>query len=280
MRETAGNQGVWFVSFAEATEVFVDRSRPGRYRSTIADNWDVVGNTNGGYLMALAARASSVAAGDRSPLSVTAHFLSPGRPGPVVIDTAVQKEGKRLTTVGATLAAVDEEGSERPLITMLGSYTGGTIDDEPIERVEATPPEMPDPDDCVAVAPGEVFPPNMMGRIDLRLHPDDAGFGAGRPVMRGWFRLLDDEPIDPFSLILATDAFPPTIFNAQLPVGWAPTVELTAHVRGRPVPGWLRCQYTTRFISGGLLEEDGEVWDGAGRLVAQSRQLALLPRSG
>jgi len=49
-------------------------------------------------------------------------------------------------------------------------------------------------------------------------------------------------------------------------------------VKVEPVPGWLRCRFTTRFVSGGFLEEDGEIWDGDGRLVAQSRQLALVPR--
>lgn len=69
------------------------------------------------------------------------------------------------------------------------------------------------------------------------------------------------------------------MFNADLPVAWTPTVELTAHIRGIPVPGWLRCAFTTRFVSGGYLEEDGEVWDLSGRLIAQSRQLALVPRT-
>ncbi len=97
--------------------------------------------------------------------------------------------------------------------------------------------------------------------------------------MRGWFRLRDDEPIDTLALLLIVDAFPPTAFNARLPVAWTPTVELTAHVRGRPAPGWLRCVFTTRFVTGGFLEEDGEVWDDSGHLVAQSRQLALVPRA-
>jgi hypothetical protein len=122
-----------------------------------------------------------------------------------------------------------------------------------------------------------------MGRIDLRLHPDDAGFShgapSGRPLVRGWFRLRAEEAIDTVALVLATDAFPPTAFNARLPVAWTPTVELTAHVRARPAPGWLRCAFTTRFVTGGFLEEDGEIWDDSGRLVAQSRQLALVPRS-
>ena len=122
-----------------------------------------------------------------------------------------------------------------------------------------------------------------MGRVELRLHPDDAGYSSGAPSgeprVRGWFRLRDGEPIETLGLILATDAFPPTAFNARLPVAWTPTVELTAHVRARPAPGWLRCTFATRFVTGGFLEEDGEIWDGTDRLVAQSRQLALVPRA-
>ena len=60
--------------------------------------------------------------------------------------------------------------------------------------------------------------------------------------------------------------------------GWAPTMELSVHVRAVPAPGWLKVRHETRNIAGGLFEEDCEVWDSAGRLVAQSRQLAKLPR--
>ncbi len=50
------------------------------------------------------------------------------------------------------------------------------------------------------------------------------------------------------------------------------------HVRARPAPGWLACRSYTRFVTGGYHEEDFEVWDSAGVLVAQSRQLALVRR--
>ena len=51
------------------------------------------------------------------------------------------------------------------------------------------------------------------------------------------------------------------------------------HVRAPPATGWLRIRHATRNFAGGLFEEDAEVWDSAGRLVAQSRQLARAPRA-
>jgi Acyl-CoA thioesterase C-terminal domain len=104
------------------------------------------------------------------------------------------------------------------------------------------------------------------------------GKPSGSGVIQGWFKLADDRPLDPIALLLVVDALPPVTFDLGLP-GWAPTLELTAHVRAHPAPGWARVRHATRNISGGQFEEDCEVWDARGRLVAQSRQLALLPRS-
>lgn len=51
------------------------------------------------------------------------------------------------------------------------------------------------------------------------------------------------------------------------------------HLRALPAPGWLRVSHATRNLAGGHFEEDCEIWDSAGRLVAQSRQLARAPRA-
>jgi hypothetical protein len=77
------------------------------------------------------------------------------------------------------------------------------------------------------------------------------------------------------------DGFPPTLLG-HTEIGWLPTIELTVHVFGIPPADepWLRAELHTRSVVGGLLDEDGELWDATGALVARFRQLALLiPRT-
>ena len=259
--------------FTEATAV--TPTGDGAWQAEIRPGWDIAGNANGGYLLAIGARALVRATGRPDPVSVTGHFLSPGRPGPIAVATTVHKEGRRFATASARL-----EAGGRPLLAVLG--TCGDLSDHPADLwVDGSPPDLPPPDDCVPVIATDTFPPPFMGRVELRLHPDDSGFASGDRSgvarIRGWFRLPDGEAVDTVTLVCALDAFPPTIFNTDLPIGWVPTVELTAHVRARPAPGWLRCRFTTRYVTGGFLEVDGDIWDGRDRLVAQSRQLALVP---
>lgn len=266
-------------SFSEATRVSpAAAGAAGQYQGTIVPGWDIGGNTHGGYTLAIAARAMLAQSGRSDPISITAHYLRPGRPGPVEVNTSIIKTGKTFTTVDGTLI---REG--KPMLKLLGAFGELGVGDADVSRVDAAPPELPPLDACVPPGVPEANPHALHQRIEARLHPDDAGFFRGKPSgnarMTGWFRLRDGEEMDGIALLLAVDAFPPTIFNANLPIAWTPTVELTAHVRARPVPGWLRARFTTRFVTGGFMEEDGELWDDTGTLVAQSRQLALLPKS-
>jgi acyl-CoA thioesterase len=264
------------MTFASATAV--RRDDAGTFDGDVEPGWDVGGIANGGYLLAIAARACAMEAERDHPVTITAHYLNPTTAGPVTIGPTLVRRGRRFATTSAVVSRDDA-----PLMAVLGTFgTLGSAHDQ--DLVDAAPPDIPPPDDCVLTVPTSRggFAPELMGKVDLRLDPEDAGFESGRPSgkaqVRGWFRLLDDEPTDPFGLLLAVDAFPPTAFNAALPVAWTPTLELTAHIRSFPEPGWMRCAFTTRFITGGMLEEDGEVWDSSGRLVAQSRQLALVPK--
>ena len=262
--------------FAAATAVH--RTGEGAYTGEVRPGWDIAGNANGVYLLAIAARALLDATGRPDPVTVTGHYLAPGKPGPVTVATDVVKEGKRFATGRATMTAADD----RPLLTVVGTI-GDLSEDHGALLVDGSPPDLPALDGCVLIEATDTFPPPFMGKVVLHLHPDDVGFAthgrSGVARVRGWFQLAEGEHVDTVALLCALDAFPPTIFNTNLPVAWTPTVELTCHLRTRPVPGPLRCQFTTRFVTGGFLEEDGEIWDVDGRLVAQSRQLALVPRA-
>jgi len=246
-----------------------------RYAGQIAPGWDIAGNANGGYLLGIAARAMADAVG-RPPLSVTAHYLAPGRPGPAEVLVDVHRSGRRLATAGAVLRAASGE-----IVRVLGTF-GAQREEGPV--IVAPPADMPPLDGCVPFGP----PSDIAGiadRLNLYAHPDDAGFRDGRPSgraeIRGWFEFADNRPADAIGLLLAADAFPPVLFaQGSVPLAWTPTVELTVHIRGVPAPGPLRCRFSSRFVQGGMCEEDGELWDTYGTLVAQSRQLALIPRPG
>ena len=260
------------VSFAAATAV--TPVRDGEYAAEIADGWDIMGNANGGYLLAIAARAVTEATGRPDPVTITAHYLAPGQPGPARVSVDIVRAGGRHTTSAFRLDA-----GERTLLVGVATTTELRPDVGPT-LIDAVPPDLPPPEDCVEMIPGDPLPPPFFGRVRAFLHPDDARFReapSGEARMRGWFGLRDGEPLDTLALVMAVDALPPTSFNASLPVGWTPTVELTAHVRRHPVDGLLACAFVTRHVAGGYLESDGEIWDASGALVAQSRQLQLVP---
>ena len=248
----------------------------GVFHCGVAEGWDINGNANGGYMLAMTGRAMARAVDRPDPITVTGHYLAPGKVGPAEVVAHVVKQGRRFATVSATLVAAG-----RPVLAALGTFGDLSDASDVPELVDGGPPDLPPPEECIRRADTRSSV-NFSDRLDMRLHPDDARYDdempTGRALVRGWFRLNDDEPIDTIALLCCVDAFPPTAFNALLPRGWTPTVELTAHIRLRPSPGWLRCRFTTRFVTGDFLEEDGEVWDSQGRLVAQSRQLALLSR--
>ena len=248
----------------------------GLYDTPIHDRWDINGNANGGYLLALAANAMRAESGRAHPISVTMHYLSPGPAGNGRTQTKVMKAGRRFATVAGTIS---QDG--RDIATALGVF--GDIDNSvgphsvTMERID-----VPSWDDCAPrqVAPG---PPMGLGsRLEMRIHPDDTGFARGEPtgeaLCRGYFSFKDGRPVDTLSLLLAADAFPPVMFNRFGMLGWVPTVEFTVHVRGIPAPGPVACAFRSRVIQGGMWEEDGEMWDSEGQVVALSRQIALAPQ--
>ena len=264
---------VWPImsEFDDATHVAADGS------SAIHDGWDINGNANGGYLLALAANHLRAVSGRPHPLSVTGHYLAPGTPGPVQIDATVIKSGRRFSTVTGQLRR-DHAG----IMQVTGTFGDLSQTNDEYSHIVGGPPDLPPMDECVARSPAQgVVPVALQARLKVRLRPGDESFGfaerKGVAEMAGWFAFADGRPVDTLALLLACDAFPPAVFHIDLPPGWVPTLEYTVHVRAIPAPGPVRCVFRSQFVQGGFFNEDGEVWDSTDRLVAQSRQLGLTP---
>jgi hypothetical protein len=252
---------------------------PGVYAAELGAGWRVGGGINGGFLLAVAGNALGQELG-ATPVSLSAYYLSAARPGAAVVRTEVLKRGKTLSVGMAAIAQVDDYGQDVERLRVVASY--GTFTDDGPTFAVATPPVLPPVDECVPAtrAPRELLAVSpLLARFDLRLDPATAGWTVGQPAkaghIQGWLRPLEGEP-DPLFLLLAIDSLPPVTFDLALP-GWAPTVELTAHLRALPAPGWLRVTHRTRMLASGFFEEDAEVWDSTDTLVAQSRQLARTP---
>ncbi|MGD9961027.1 thioesterase family protein [Nocardioides sp.] len=251
----------------------------GGFELDLDPGWVVGGGVNGGYLLAVLGRAvRRTLPGKPDPFSVSAHYLSASVPGPARVQTHVVRDGGRTGTARAELS---QAGEAR--ITALATF--GDLAALPDEvRTTALPPDLPPLEDCVqtAMAPAETRrTAPVLDRFDLRLDPSSIGWALGAPsgrgVIQGWTRLADGREPDPLALLMFCDSLPPVTYDLGL-MGWAPTIELTCHVRAVPAPGWLRIRHATTNLAGGMFEEDCDLWDSRGRLVAQSRQLAFAPR--
>jgi hypothetical protein len=252
---------------------------PGVYDIDLSAGWTIINAVNGGYLLAVLGRALADALPHADPFTISAHYLTASQPGPAVVRTETVRTGRTLSTGQASLFQYDEQGREVERIRVLASY--GDLDSLPDDvRTTARPPAFPPMDQCFGPSDSPAPVPGssaITDRLMIKIDPATLGWAVGAPSgkgeMRAWFGLADGRDADPLSLLLAVDALPPTAFELGIS-GWVPTVELTVHVRSRPAPGPLRVSITTRNLAGGFLEEDAEVWDSEGRLVAQSRQLA------
>jgi acyl-CoA thioesterase len=257
---------------------------PATRHGTFHEEWMIGNAVNGGLVMAtaLTALGQHLAADPaettdhHDPVVLSAYFMTASLPGPFTVTTEVMRCGRRLSTGQMTIHQTGSDGEPVERMRAIGSF--GNLTDLDVQR-QAAPPDLPPPEQCLSA---EQAPPDFLAsskfldRVDLRLDPATAGWAVGRPsmqgVMRGWLRLRDGREPDTTMLMLALDALPPVAFDLGM-FGWTPTLEFTGHVRRRPEPGWLRVALRSETLGGGMMEEDAMIWDSAGSLVAQSRQL-------
>lgn len=259
------------MTFAFIEDTAVSPRGENLYSTKVTDRWSIGGRPNGGYLMGIALTAIGQSLTHPDPLTSTGHFLSPAEPGPAEIRVTVSKKGRSVSTAQAVLRQ-----GERDRLLMLATYG----DLGAMEGQTRIMEDKPDPGSDLVSSKGRPTPFPIAERFEFVLPPDQAAAAMGNPGSAegpaeffGRIRFSDDMPATPESLPLLMDAFPPAVFRLGF-IAWTPTLELTVHARGHPVPGWLTLRVRTRYLINGLMEEDGELWDETGSLVAESRQLA------
>ncbi len=277
--------------FDEATAV--RPAGPGRYQvrpderfALVAPGGITPSAVNGGVMVATMLRAVLDTSPLPYPVATSAHFLRVPLLQPAEVEVTWLKHGRTAATARAALI-------QDAQVALDMTVTTGRLPDDPECTADGElawtghPPKLPPIEECVNLGPwrGTVGADGTAGyaaHVDMRLDPATIGWRRGEPSgipeMRGYFSLRERRDPDAYLLAVAVDALPPVVFGLGA-AGWAPTVELTWHMRAVPAPGPLVVTAQCRHVSGGWFDEEAEVWDAAGRLVAQGRQLARVGRS-
>jgi acyl-Coa thioesterase superfamily protein/acyl-CoA thioesterase superfamily protein len=257
---------------------------PGVYEGELNKHWTIGPKVHGGAMLALCANAARTAYGEGpggpQPVAVSASFLWAPDPGPMRLLTSFRKRGRRVSVVDVEL--MQGERTAVHAVVNLGEPEhyppGGRVaplfSANPVLDLMAPEP----PDDVDPIGPGHPLAGlvHLGEGCDVRpllstMRPSD----GHPPVIQMWARPRDVAP-DALFALMCGDVSAPVTFAVDR-TGWAPTIQLTAFLRALPADGWLRIIATCVEIGHDWFDEDHIVVDQLGRLVVQTRQLAMVP---
>lgn len=288
-----------FPSFADAMVLRpVGSGECREFHADLSEHWTIGPKIHGGVMVALCAKAAGEGYASPGtepqmhPVAVSANFLSAPDPGPISLVTTVRKRGRRIGLVDVELIQGQRERSDggrvggagkvcvRAVVT-LGDpehQMSPLLSDSPVTAEMSVEP----PAGVPAITPGDPGGEiNNLIRgchIHPQIHPRLSDAESGRsPVFRFWVRPKMGRVDELFALMCGDISLPVTYAVGRR--GWAPTVQLTAYLRGMPADGWLRVACTTTQIGQRWFDADHIVVDAAGRVIVQTRQLALVPEA-
>lgn len=250
----------------------------GLHHLELTADWNTPnGTANGGYVLAVLLRAVLDHATEAAPahpdvLTVSVSYFKPPTPGEAAVDVTTLRVGRRVSVHQAALL----QGGSTVAHAVISLHDWDRAGDA--EHAPHTAPDVPRPEDGVDVSghvPAGAVP--IIERYDTRL-PEVPGWlrgePSGVPEATVWVRPKDGRPIDAIAAAAIVDGYPPV--TAELGLLASATVQLTVHLRRRPEAEWALLHVTTRHVLQGYHDEDVELWDEQGRLIAQGRQLAVL----
>jgi acyl-CoA thioesterase len=244
-----------------------------------------VGNTpHGGYLLALMNKAMTEVLPHPSAINSNIYYLDRTEPEPAELHVEVVRRSK-----GSSMGQVKLIQNNK--ITCL--YSSICSDFQYMKGHSGLETPMPEiinsvQQDDFKVMNYENFKlgstPSFIQQLNMSVHPDHAWWDREISTDAAEARCsayleLQGGVADTFVLSYLADILPPVVQNKYGPLGWVPTLTLTCNIRQLPTTNLLFIDGIAKDISNGYFEQDCNIWDMSGNLVATSRQLAKILKS-
>ena len=246
-----------------------------------------VGNTpHGGYLMAIMHKALTKVLPHSTAISSSVQYLDRIDPKPISLEVDVFKVGK-----GSSSGIVKLIQDERVCTT----FTGTCSDFHHMKGYDGLEKPLPeifndkDKDEYINLNYDEIikgFTPSFIHQLECSIHPNQVWWKRGEEEdnsnydarCSAYLKMEGGLP-DQFCLSFYSDILPPVVCNKYGALGWVPTITLTTHIRQLPTTETIYADFIATDINKGYFEQDCNLWDLNGNLVASSRQLTRILKS-
>ena len=246
-----------------------------------------VGNTpHGGYLMALMHKALTNVLPHSTAISSSVQYLDRIDAAPFELEVEIFKISR-----GSSSGIVKLMQDDKICTTFTGTCSDFEFMKGYDDLQKPLPPLFNDKDkqDYVKMNYDNIskgFTPAFIQQLECLVHPDHAwwnresNFNNKDKEARcsAFLEMLGGVP-DQFCLSFYSDILPPVVSNKYGPLGWIPTITLTTHIRQLPTTAEVYADFKATDINKGYFEQDCNIWDLNGILVASSRQLTRILKS-
>ena len=244
-----------------------------------------VGNTpHGGYLMAVMHKALTSILPHSTAISSSVQYLDR-------IDAKTfELEVETFRTSRGTSSGIVKLKQDDKICT---TFTGTCSDFEFMKGYDDLQKPLPnifnesDKKDYIKMNYDKIskgFTPAFIQQLECLIHPDHAWWNRdsndkNNDARCSAFLEMQGGIPDQFCLSFYSDILPPVVSNKYGPLGWIPTITLTTHIRQLPSTSELYADFKATDINKGYFEQDCNIWDLNGNLVASSRQLTRILKS-
>ena len=244
-----------------------------------------VGNTpHGGYLMAVMHKALTRILPHSTAISSSVQYLDR-------IDAKTfELEVETFKTSRGSSSGIVKLKQDNKICT---TFTGTCSDFEFMKGYDGLQKPLPnifnesDKKDYIKMNYDKIskgFTPAFIQQLECLIHPDHAWWNRdsndkNNEARCSAFLEMQGGMPDQFCLSFYSDILPPVVSNKYGPLGWIPTITLTTHIRQLPSTSELYADFKATDINKGYFEQDCNIWDLNGNLVASSRQLTRILKS-